>query len=278
MVFHKGKENFDVIEDLENTSDEDYTEVDRILDFQEQGAVWEPVEFLHCEKLIEEYEMKAKAKVTDVKSTKGAKAAAEARIKEKKGSFKKPKSPEVEVAEDLNGNKPKKSVKGKKAKGEKSVIVNVGDQEAKDEVMKDSAPKEESQRKEKAKPKSNGIMEDSGALGGVAMNPEDKKDSGAGGGVAKNPKDSGTGGRVAINPKNMKDSGAKGGVAKNPKTETQTVTETVTKKIVTKKKVEVSAGPSGDKKPRTCGICREPGHNRTKCPQTAQAPELYFCF
>ena len=225
--------------------------------------------------VTEKIKVKVKAKVTDVKSSKGAKAAEEARIKEKKGSFKKPKSPEVEVAEDLNGNRPKKSVKGKKAKGEKS--VNVGDQEAKDEVMKDSAPKEESQRKEKAKPKSNGIKEDSGALGGVAMNPEDKKDSGAGGGVAKNPKDSGTGGRVAINPKNMKDSGAKGGVAKDPKTETQTVTETVTKKIVTKKKVEVSAGPSGDKKPRTCGICREPGHNRTKCPQTAQAPE-YFVF
>ena len=54
------------------------------------------------------------------------------------------------------------------------------------------------------------------------------------------------------------------------KEEAKAMLESKWKAKVAKRRTEAGSGPSGIKKPRKCGICRQPGHVRTYCPQ-AQA-------
>ena len=57
------------------------------------------------------------------------------------------------------------------------------------------------------------------------------------------------------------------------KEEAKAVLESKWKKKVAKRRTEDGSGPSGIKKPRKCGICRQPGHVRTYCPQVQASSE-----
>ena len=272
-------ENMDVDKD-------DYTEADRIEDFLDEGALWEPVEFLNNKELIEEFEKKEKARVSSLKG-KGKKVGDSNNMqKEKKSNLKRPKNPSAHNSEDPNGNEPKKSAAGKntkgKTKGEEAVTVNVGDNKVtvnvgdskitvnvgdqaketkekekgeNDKAMKDPAPGEKTKGKEKKT-----AMTDSKT--GTKRKPEDN----AAGGVAKIPKKGG----VVTEAKTITETMTKPKIPKKggAVTGAKTITETVTKTVTTRKVEDgTAAGPSGDKKPRACGLCREPGHVRTKCPK-----------